>query len=253
FDLLTAPWDAEAFTRVIRSNFDVAAESASTSTWVLSNHDVVRHTTRYAGDQSGAVDLAAGAGGDLDPARGLARARAAALLVAALPGSLYVYQGEELGLPEVTGLPADAAEDPWARVEDGVVVAGRDGCRVPLPWTSRAPYFGFSDSASHLPQPEWFASCSVEAQSHDPASTLALYRAALLARRTLQTVERATWLDLGPGTVAFARPNGWVSITNFGPDPLVLPDGEIVLRSDAADPGDPLAADSTAWLIVPGA
>ncbi|HEY0187575.1 MAG TPA: glycoside hydrolase family 13 protein [Cellulomonas sp.] len=250
-DLLTAPWDAAAFARTIRTNLDLAQQSASTSTWVLSNHDVVRHVTRYAGDQTGRVDLTAGAGTDLDLTRGLARARAAALLVAALPGSLYVYQGEELGLPEVTGLPAEAAEDPWSRIEDGVVVAGRDGCRVPLPWTTRRPAFGFSTAAAHLPQPDWFAGCSVEAQEDDPTSILTLYRTALRTRRALQTEERAAWLDLGPQVVAFVRPNGWLSVTNFGPDPLPLPAGEVVLRSDRAAAGDPLPTDSTAWLLAP--
>ena len=231
FDLLSAPWGAEEFRDIIRTNLCLAEEAGSSSTWVLSNHDVVRHRTRY---------------------ESLARARAATLLTLALPGSAYLYQGEELGLPEVTGIPAAAAEDPWSRIEDGVVVAGRDGCRIPLPWSARDPFFGFSTGGSHLPQPDWFADYAVDVESADAASTLSLYREALRLRRQLRAPEAVEWLELGEEVVAFARPNGWISVTNFGTEPVPLPAGEVVLRSDGLAGRAPLAGESTAWLTRVG-
>src|SRR5439155_26638506 len=114
------------------------------ATWVLSNHDVVRHPTRYGGGE-----------------RGLRRARAAALLVLALPGSTYLYQGEELGLPEVTDLPDEVRQDP-AFFRGAGQEGTRDGCRVPLPWSGdRAPY-GFGPGGSWLPQPAARKELSVE-------------------------------------------------------------------------------------------
>ena len=237
FDLLTAAWDADVFGSVIRTNLEFATANDTTSTWVLSNHDVTRHVTRYArADDDGAE-------------RALARARAAIALILALPGSTYVYQGEELGLPEVVGIPADQAQDPSATIADGIVVAGRDGCRVPLPWTVGGDFFGFSEGAAHLPQPSWFGDYSVEAESGDEASMLSLYRRAIALRRRLIAEERAQWLDLGGSVLAFRRPNGWVSVTNFGTSAIELPEGEIVLRTDSGSDGRSLEPDSTAWII----
>ena len=248
FDLLSAGWEVDSFRSIIRRNLAFAEEHDTTSTWVFSNHDVVRHPTRYA--QSRPLGMlqrvehpdAEAAG------RGLDRARAATLLALALPGSTYIYQGEELGLPEVLDIPADQAQDPSAIIENGIVVAGRDGCRVPLPWTSAGPYFGFSERGAHLPQPDWFGAFSVEAESADAQSTLALYRRALQLRRELQTEERAEWLDLGDEVLAFSRPNGWTSVTNFGDAPVVLPSGTVFVRTDGASADAPLASNATAWL-----
>ncbi|MGC0361808.1 glycosidase [Streptomyces sp. SAI-124] len=167
--------------------------------------------------------------------------RAATLLALALPGSSYLYQGEELGLPEVFDIPAELAQDPSAIIENGIAVAGRDGCRVPLPWTKGGTFFGFSDRATHPPQPEWFGAYSVEAESADDQSTLTLYRRALHLRRSLQTEERLEWLDHGGVDVlAFTRPNGWTSITNFGTSPVPLPSGSVVIRTDHKPAGVPL-------------
>lgn len=255
FDLLAAPWDPAAFRDIIGANLDFAAEAGSTITWVFSNHDVVRHATRYA-QHDASEPSTGGAVTSARPvdaaaaARGLDRATAATLLALALPGSAYIYQGEELGLPEVLGIPADQAQDPWAQIEDGVIVAGRDGCRVPLPWTAEGPYFGYSEAGSHLPQPEWFGGYSVEAESADPTSVLSLYRDALRVRRGLSGTEELSWLDLGPEVVAFARSNGWVSVTNFGETSLELPDGEVLLRSDRGN--GPLSGNATAWLLRKG-
>lgn len=179
---------------------------------------------------------------------GAARAAAATLLILALPGSSYLYQGEELGLPEVLDIAEADARDPAARYEHGTAVQGRDGCRVPLPWTSDGTAFGFSSKSGWLPQPDWFARYSIEIEDDDPRSSLTMYRTALRLRRRLQGVEELRWLDLGPHVLAFSRPGGWTSITNFGPDPIPLPDGQLLIRTDSE--GSPLAADATAWLII---
>jgi alpha-glucosidase len=225
---------------------------------VLSNHDVVRHASRY-GLQAVAADLSStqnaktwlfsnGSSPELDRSLGLRRARAASLLMLALPGSAYLYQGEELGLHEVADLASDVLQDP-AFLRSGGAEKGRDGCRVPLPWTTDGPSFGFSTGAAHLPQPAWFGPLSVEAQEHDSASTLALYRQALSWRRQLQAAESLEWM---PGTneqvLHFRRPGGWRSVTNFGPGAVPLPNGTVVVASFPLQQGL-LPADTTAWLV----
>ncbi|MFB6821652.1 alpha-amylase family glycosyl hydrolase [Streptomyces virginiae] len=167
FRFLNCPWDPAAMRTVIDESLAATTAVGAPTTWVLSNHDVVRHVTRYGGG-----------------ARGLARARAAALLMLALPGSAYVYQGEELGLPEVVDLPDEVRQDPaFARTagQDGL----RDGCRVPLPWSGAEPPYGFGPAGSWLPQPTGWGDLSVAAQTGDPHSTLELYRAALELRRAM--------------------------------------------------------------------
>jgi len=250
FDLLSAAWNVDSFRTIIRRNVEFADENDTTSTWVFSNHDVVRHATRYAQERPvGLLERVVEPSAEAAEL-GLQRARAATLLALALPGSTYVYQGEELGLPEVFGIPGTQVQDPSAVVEDGVVVAGRDGCRIPLPWTADEEFFGFSDTASHLPQPAWFGAFSVEAESADATSTLSMYRRALELRRELETDERLQWLDLGEDIVAFARPNGWTSVTNFGSAPFELPAGEVILRSDSGSERQHLAPNATAWIAT---
>ncbi|MFF7180738.1 alpha-amylase family glycosyl hydrolase [Streptomyces sp. NPDC008121] len=192
FQFLDCPWDAPALRSVVEESLRATASVGAPTTWVLSNHDVVRHTTRY------------GAG---DPAAGLRRARAAALLMLALPGSVYLYQGEELGLPEVTDLPDALRQDPAFRRgegQDGL----RDGCRVPLPWTADGPSLGFGPAGAWLPQPPAWAGLSVAAQSGDPGSTLELYRSALRLRRAhpaLGAGEAVEWLDAPDGVLLLRR------------------------------------------------
>ncbi|MGD0244682.1 MAG: hypothetical protein ABSB59_30745 [Streptosporangiaceae bacterium] len=167
----------------------------------------------------------------------------------ALPGSAYLYQGEELGLHEVPDIPPDMIQDPVFSRSRGAE-KGRDGCRVPLPWTAGGTSFGFGPGAAHLPQPAWFGPLSVEAQERDPASTLSLYRGALHWRRRLQTAaENMEWLPGTNGQVLhFARSGGWRCVTNFGPGPVPLPDGTVILTSVPID-GPHLPADTTAWLL----
>ncbi|MVO83960.1 DUF3459 domain-containing protein [Streptomyces sp. p1417] len=195
FAYLTTGWDAAALRAVIDRSLDAMNTVSAPATWVLSNHDVVRHTTRLA---------------DGDPARGLRRARAATLLMLALPGSAYLYQGEELGLPEVTDLPDEVRQDP-AFFRGSGQEGTRDGCRVPLPWSGTRPPFGFGpaeDGPSWLPQPADWGRLTVEAQEGDPASTLELYRAALALRRdhpALGAGRSVQWLAAPEGVLAFRR------------------------------------------------
>ena len=181
FDLLQADFDAREFREIVTDNLALAAASGSSSTWVLSNHDVVRHATRYGLPKLGASQRGRGAvkqgsawlhsGGtepELDRAGGLRRARAATLFLLGLPGSAYLYQGEELGLHEVAEIPASERQDPTFFRTGGEEI-GRDGCRVPLPWSADLPFFGFGGSAPHLPQPAWFAESAADVQAKDPA------------------------------------------------------------------------------------
>ena len=228
----------------------MAATSGSSSTWVLSNHDVVRHASRYGlpsdADLNGWL-LHGGRAPREDRALGTARARAAALLLLALPGSTYLYQGEELGLFEVATLTDGELQDPiWERSEHRT--RGRDGCRVPLPWSAQSPGYGFSMASPHLPQPAWFASMAADAQEGDPNSMLTLYRAALRLRRELQGAEELAWGPLtSPTVLDVVRPNGWRSVTNFGDTPIELPRRPVVLASARITAGR-LPGNATAWL-----
>jgi alpha-glucosidase len=259
FDLLEANWTAGEFLRVITDALADGQRHGASSTWVLSNHDVVRHASRYAlparADLSSTQNAKAwlvsnGTAPELDRELGLRRARAAILLMLALPGSAYLYQGEELGLHEVADIPAECIQDP-AFVRSGGAEKGRDGCRVPLPWRNEGPSFGFGSGAAHLPQPPWFGPLSVQAQERNPASTLALYRLALGWRRQLQAAESLEWMPAASAQVLhLRRPGGWQSVTNFGPSAVPLPPGTVIVASGPLDHGQ-LPADTTAW-VTPG-
>uniref|UniRef100_UPI000FDC4F70 alpha-amylase family glycosyl hydrolase n=1 Tax=Microbacterium sp. CPCC 204701 TaxID=2493084 RepID=UPI000FDC4F70 len=222
------------------------------ATWVLSNHDVTRPATRYGRADSSFAFARKRFGIPTDLARGTRRARAAAMLAAALPGSMYIYQGDELGLPEVE-LPREVIEDPMHFRSEGVD-PGRDGCRVPLPWSGSRPPYGFGAAATWLPQPPDWAPLTVEAQEDDAASMLALYREALRVRRAADDLrgERLSWLELGADVLAFRRGERTVSMTNFGSVAVPLPAHRRLLLASAAlsGPGsdDVLPPDSTVWL-----
>ncbi|MET9296002.1 alpha-amylase family glycosyl hydrolase [Streptomyces sp. NPDC003077] len=231
FPFLTASWDAAALREVIDASLAATASVGAPTTWVLSNHDVVRHPTRLGG-----------------PRRG----RAATLLMLALPGSAYLYQGEELGLPEVTDLPDEVRQDPaFLRSrrthttgdnvpradEDPADLSGqegrRDGCRVPIPWSGDRPPYGFGPGGSWLPQPPSWRRLSVQAQTGDPASTLELYRAALSLRRRLPGLGDGslTWVPAPPGVLAFARPGMLCTLNTLGHDVEIPVPGEPLLAS----------------------
>lgn len=251
FDFLEAEWDAATFRTIITESTAAAAAVGSTSTWVLANHDVMREATRYglpAGTDwrswpvHGPADL-------LDPERGRRRARAAALLMLGLPGSSYVYQGEELGLPEVWDLPEEVLDDPvWERSDH--TFRGRDGCRVPLPWDRSAPSAGFGSGPSWLPQPEGWGEHSADAQHGDPTSTLELYRAAIAIRSQLGVDdETLDWLPVGPDALAYRRGSGLQCVVNFGTEPLELPEHREILLTSAELAGPTtLGAETAAWL-----
>ncbi|MGV8873031.1 MAG: glycoside hydrolase family 13 protein [Rhodococcus sp. (in: high G+C Gram-positive bacteria)] len=260
FDLLEATWDAQQFATIIEENLHLSGLSGASSTWVFSNHDVVRHATRYGlpDDRSrGKHWLLSGGSPPEDIPLGARRSRAVTLLSLALPGSAYLYQGEELGLLEVVDIPADARQDPTFFRSDGADV-GRDGCRVPLPWSSSEISFGFGSGSAHLPQPSWFADYAVDIQHTAPESVLNFYRRALAVRVSLQGAEQLEWLDFGADVIAFSRPGGWISITNFGNRDVKAPEGDIVVDSylgchDGRNTGNWVKPDTTVWIQTPQA
>jgi alpha-glucosidase len=249
FLFLQAPWDATAMSEAIEEALTTSATVQSKPSWVLSNHDVVRHATRYGlpQDLDAKEWLLDGERSLLDESRGLLRARAAALMMLALPGAVYLYQGEELGLPEVHDLPFDVLQDPvWEDSRHSQ--KGRDGCRVPIPWKTDGPSFGFGDGGSWLPQPEDWGRRSVEAQEGVAGSTLQLYREAIRLRRgRLRAGNRFIWVERTDDVVAFERSGGIECVINFGPDPLPLPDGEVLLASGDLIGGS-LPTDTAAWI-----
>jgi alpha-glucosidase len=256
FDFLVSPWRADRLRRTIDRTLAAHASVGAPPTWVLANHDVAREVSRYAREQPDAelrwLDDLAGLPGDVET--GTRRARAAALLMLALPGGAYVYQGQELGLPEVEDLPDDVLQDPRVR-QTGGRSRGRDGCRVPIPWSGDRPPFGFSPpDASRtpwLPQPPSWASLTVAAQAGRPDSTLELYRAALRIRRAHPALGDGSlrWLDAPEGTLALARDPGFRCVVNLSGGPVPLPDGgTVALASGPLAAGGQLPPDTAVWL-----
>jgi alpha-glucosidase len=220
---------------------------------VLSNHDVIRHVTRY-----GRVDTRFNLqyrqfGAPSDRALGTRRARAALLLLLALPGSAYLYQGEELGLYEVEDIPDELRHDPMFHQTGGENL-GRDGCRVPLPWSGDAPPFGFSPAgtttAPWLPQPADWRDYTVARQQGDPDSMLELYRRALRLRRNEPSLGdgRLRWLPAGPDVLTFARGDGFACVVNLSGADVALPPHREVILASAPVTGGALAPDAAAWL-----
>jgi alpha-glucosidase len=251
FSYLETPWSAPEIRSIVDESMTAFHAVDAPSTWVLSNHDVIRHASRLALDSP--PPQGAGIGPTSEPkpdeALGLRRARAASLLMLALPGSAYVYQGEELGLPEAIELPDTAREDPtWFRHSGEKY--GRDGCRVPIPWEADAPSYGFSNTGeSWLPQPSDWAKYSRDTQSGLPGSTLELYTLALQERLGYGLgVGTLEWIEgYGESVVAFA--NGEVTvIANTGDVAVELPVGDILVSSEALSEAA-LPADTTVWLI----
>ncbi|MGO1592055.1 glycoside hydrolase family 13 protein [Ancrocorticia sp.] len=271
FELLKADFNAHQFRSIIEKNVREAAGHDSSITWVFSNHDVVRHVTRYGltahqdSEDGQHIDvsrllenspydghgwlLRGGSNAEVDSDSGTRRARAATLLMLALPGSAYLYQGEELGLPEVGDLPDEVRQDP-AFFRDRENTIGRDGCRVPLPWTATGTSFGFGDDDGelpHLPQPAWFASYAVDTQEQAIGSHLQFYRNALALRRELQAAEELTWHGSDGDVLHFSRPGNWHCLTNFGKEAVPLPAGELLIGS-AGGITDELPGEASVWM-----
>jgi alpha-glucosidase len=250
FDMLGAGWDPRRVRNIANINMKATIENGSSTTWVLSNHDVIRHATRFGLPEVsnfGAWYKDNRFKPGIDEKLGLTRGKAMTMLLLALPGSTYLYQGEELGLQEALEIPAEDMQDPqFFRNPD--LGLSRDGCRVPLPWTRTGSSFGFGSGGSHLPQPKWFGDWSVEAEDGVAGSTLEFYREVLALRRKLQTAESFKWVwHFNKQIVHFVRPNGWQSITNFSQKPVKLPKGELLASSEPLV-GGKLAPNSTAWL-----
>jgi alpha-glucosidase len=228
FRLTVVAFDAVAIRAAIEHALAAGAAVGAPPTWTLSNHDVPRVPTRLGGER---------------------RARAMALVELGLPGPVFVYNGEELGLPSVE-LPDEALRDPiWER--SGHTRRGRDAHRIPLPWEGSAPPYGFTTSnASWLPMPEGWGPLTVQAQRADPESTLSLYRRAIELRRTHpgfagDTVE---WLDAPEGCFAYRRPGGLTCALNASPVPAPPPTGDVLLASGWLTDDRLLPPDTAAWL-----
>jgi len=247
FDFLSCPWDPAELRRVIDATLATHVPIGAPPTWVLSNHAVTRTVTRY-GRPATSFDHGDRKHGMVsDRELGVRRARAAALLAMALPGGVYVYQGEELGLPEVEDIPDALLQDPiWAR--SGHTARGRDGCRVPLPWSGDAPPYGYGGTP-WLPQPADWASLTVKAQEADAASMLNLYRAALRIRRERLGDGTLTWLPLGDDVLAFTRDSGLTCVVNLGTEPVRLPSHQRIQLASGAVDGDLLPSDTAVWLV----
>ncbi len=251
FSYLETPWDAAALRRTIDASLATFSSVGAPRTCVLSNHDVVRHASRLAlsGENPQGVGIGPLSTVTVDDELGLRRARAASALMLALPGSAFIYQGEELGLPEDTRLPDDARQDPTFHRTAGERY-GRDGCRVPIPWEAERPSYGFSEGdASWLPQPDDWDRFARDAEQADPASTLSLYTEALLLRRehglALGTLE---WITAeGDDVIAFESA-GVTVIANLGDAAVPLPEGRVLIASRPLD-GDAVPSDTTVWLI----
>jgi alpha-glucosidase len=256
FDFLKAQWQADDLRDVITTSLAAADSVGAPTTWVLSNHDVVRHASRLGLPVGTQRPNGIGVGDPQpDTVLGLRRARAATALMLALPGSAYLYQGEELGLPDSTDLPDEVRQDPtWSR--SGHTERGRDGARVPMPWEGDQPAYGFGPSGrTWLPQPACYAALAVDRQLGSPGSTLELYRALLAARRQRGLgAGSLSWLEGYPGdVVAFANVSASservLVIANLGPKAVAVPRGaQSLLSSGPLTPEGLVPADTTVWL-----
>jgi alpha-glucosidase len=258
FQFLDSKWDPKIIKKNIKETFKNLAGSGAPASWVYENHDVTRKVTRF--------DRGLGGGGVSTPKerygnlkkfsleRGVRRARAGALLMLALPGGAYIYQGEELGLPEVTDIPKDRLEDPRWHMS-GFTDPGRDGCRVPIPWTSsKDGAHGFSTRQSltpveaWLPQPKGWGDFAVDKQEQSQHSTLWLYRKALKIRQNEEGLGdgEMEWIKQGEKVVAFSRPGGFQCWVNFGKT-IKIPKGSKVLLSSIPLEGRKLPKDAAVW------
>ena len=255
FGFLQARWGVETMRTAIEEPLALADAVGAPTTWVLSNHDVIRHASRYGFPPDHAFGEGLARDEVPDAELGLLRARAATLLMLSLPGSAYLYQGEELGLPEVADIPDHLREDP-SHLRAGV--PGRDGCRVPLPWSGDAPAFGFSSTGSSwLPQPAVFGELAVDRQIGVEGSTLEMYRRALHLRRELRLgrpeAPVAFLEDLPEGLLGLTRGDVVVLVNTSEQEiPLAedLAGAELLLASAPSAPAAPgtIPADAALWL-----
>ncbi|CAM3574612.1 glycoside hydrolase family 13 protein [Smaragdicoccus niigatensis] len=230
FKLAEVHFDAEEIGEAIENSLKAVTLVRANPTWTLSNHDIEREVTRYGG---GAI--------------GVARARAMMLLTIALPGPTFIYNGSELGLPNVDDLPEEVLQDPvWER--SGHTIRGRDGCRVPLPWSGTEPPFGFTTGNSWLPMPPEWVTLTAEAQQSDPNSTFALTQAALRLRHSRSEFSGdLDGLSATDDSVFFRRSGGLSVLVNTGTKPIPLPAGEVLLASGPIT--DSVLPNTAVWLV----
>ncbi len=264
FRFVHAGFDATQLREAIHSSLAANAAVGAPTTWLTDNHDTPRSVTRLARDTRLSGAYVPGTTSDLaqrpDLPLGTRRARALALVLLALPGAVYLYSGQELGLPNVDDLPEDVLQDPvWTR--SGHTVRGRDGCRVPLPWTADPPTFGFTRAGATpwLPIPQSWGPLSVAAQHPSADSVLTLYRQALALRRASGALGRGelSWpharLTPEPGLVfdmlgAGERVRTIVNLSGAVRD---LPEGEVLLASEPIVARQ-LPAEAAAWVRLAG-
>jgi alpha-glucosidase len=259
FDFLSSPWEPDMLKKMINRSMQALEEVGAPSSWVFNNHDVVRSVDRFdLGLIAGSANTTFERQGDPEKfnlERGTLRARSGALLMLALPGGAYVYQGEELALPEARDIPEDRLTDPrWAMSNH--TDRGRDGCRVPIPWkTDSAGAFGFSSNPALRPDQAWlpqshdWGDFAVEAQITDPSSTLTMYRRALAIRHEESGLGDGpmTWINAGHHALAFERPGNFACYVNFG-HPVELPPHSHILLSSAPIHDSMLPTDTAVWL-----
>jgi len=258
FEMLTTLWDAKQIKTKINNSIDALKEVGAPTSWVFNNHDVVRSVDRLDLGLTNQGDTTLERQGDpkkLNIARGTLRARSAALMTLALPGGTYLYQGEELAVPEVRDIPEDRLTDPRWKMS-GYLDRGRDGCRVPMPWTfDSAGAFGFSTNASlkpeqaWLPQSSWWGTYAVDTQDGVEGSTLSMYRKALAIRKGEEGLGDGPmeWIEAGTDVVAFARPGNFACYINFGAA-IELPSSSQILVASGPISGHTLPTDTAAWV-----
>ena len=258
FEMLTTLWDAKQIKSKIDSSIEALAEVGAPTSWVFNNHDVVRSIDRLdlgLTNDGTSTFTRQGDPAKFNVARGTLRARSATLMTLALPGGTYLYQGEEIGLPEVRDIPEDRLTDPRWKMS-GYVDRGRDGCRVPLPWTADPKGgFGFSTNdslklhESWLPQSPWMGDFAVDTQDGVEGSTLTMYRTALAIRKTEAGLGDGPmeWIQTGADVVAFKRPGNFACFINFGA-PLELPSDSQILIASGPITGHTLPTDTAVWV-----
>ncbi|MCB9411890.1 MAG: glycoside hydrolase family 13 protein [Actinobacteria bacterium] len=266
FSFTRSPWDADAIRDAITSALAANDAVGAPTTWVTDNHDMPRSVSRYGtslrlvGEYVPALDQQA----EVDVALGIRRHRAMALLMCALPGTVYLYNGQELGLPNVDDLPEAVLQDPvWER--SGHTERGRDGCRVPMPWSGDEPPYGFSTNRqTWLPMPQGWGHYTVENEDADAESMLMLYRRALSLRAIHPGLGRGAirWLEAADAVLALevaSELEPVVVVVNTGgtpaPLPAEIPVGITILSSDPTVPTGSnvveIPADATVWLRRP--
>ena len=250
FRFLELPFRASVYRESVESALNMSKLSKSSCTWALSNHDQIRHATKLGLHPM--VNrrewlLSNGTSNPLDMKAGTQAALAATMFLMALPGAHYLYQGEELGLHEVYDIPESEIQDPQY-LKNNKVEKGRDGCRVPLPWSSGGSSFGFGSGGAHLPQPSWFKEFAVEVQESDKNSTLNKYREIIKVRKSLITDDEVIWVESANSEILhFKRSNGWQCLTNFYGEEYPLPLKSEIIYSSRELTGNKVPLCTTVW------